>query len=197
MYSMCYKEYYKGKLAVKPTLDDIHLIIMRYLKKVFTNKYQCSVYDINMIITDNKKQVTSVRPDIAVYDSSIKNFSGITTKPPKIVFEIVTTKNNGDETVFKPNIYSDLGVLEYWLIDTFYLTIEISDFYNDEDFSYKFCSGCVKSLLFNNIFLNFEDIYKELVYRKLIIPKSMEDQVGFYAPKGSNFDPWKIIRDES
>lgn len=188
-----YKEYYDGKLYIKPPLDDVHKIIINYLKRIFLDKYDCYAYSVELLLMNTEQNVTAVRPDLAIYDDPIINSDKITTEAPSIVFEIITAYPNGKEGVFKPVIYSNIGVLEYWIIDTISLSVEVSDYHNDVGFSYKFASGCMKSLVFDNLCLNFEDIYKELVQKKLITPKPIERQPGIYAPKGSNFDPWKII----
>lgn len=124
------------------------------------NKRPCQVFsalfDVRLI--DNKKSTadkeifTVVQPDILVVCDRSKLDSRGVIGAPDLVVEILSPDNSKKEMVSKYELYETNGVLEYWVADPVYKTIQlfhlnnnkyelIKCFYHDEKFESKLFKG--------------------------------------------------------
>lgn len=112
---------------------------------VFDNNNLCQP-DLIVILNENKKIITE------------KNIQGA----PDLVVEILSPSTFAKDIEIKKRIYERFKVKEYWILDPANKVFEIfaleNDFFELKDI--KDGSGKVNSILFNNLELDLEHIFK-------------------------------------
>jgi Uma2 family endonuclease len=157
-------ELFKGwVMKMAPAPSEIHQRSSFYLEqKIYNyfNKKPCKVYHapFDVRLLDNKKSTadkniyTVVQPDILVVCDITKLDARGIIGAPDLVVEILSPGNSKKEMVNKFQLYETNGVLEYWIADPIYKTIQlfylvekkyqlIKCFYEDEKMESKLFKG--------------------------------------------------------
>lgn len=147
---------------------------IRGILRQFFRNTKCKVRGSNVAINyNNSKQLI---PDIFITcDNNINDgkYCGV----PLIVVEILSTNYDYD-TKYKKNVYEELGVLEYIIVNPYYLEVLVH-VYDAEEKKYTINQLYseefhFKSTVFNELTLKSEDIFEGLIFNENKQVKSLK-----------------------
>ncbi len=113
--------------------------------------------------TDDKEIFTVVQPDISIICDETKIDSKGCLGAPDMIIEIVSEKNSKRDVEDKFLIYQKHGVREYWLVFPHEKTVQCFVLKNNKyQLAGMFAEkGKVKVNIFDDIYINLEDIFEE------------------------------------
>ena len=95
----------------------------------------CKIYyDLDVVLSNED----IVKPDIFVVCDKNKLTEKNVQGAPDLVIEILSPSTALKDRNQKFNLYKNYGVREYWIVDPYYLIIEVYDFVNEEKYLYGY-----------------------------------------------------------
>lgn len=118
-----------GELIVTPAPARIHGIIASRIAYAITHYFQEHKPEWSLIAQpislewETEDVTYHCEPDISIFDQSFDAVLEDTALLPVIVIEIVSPGNPENDYVRKVNAYADIGIPEYWIVDSRHRTI--------------------------------------------------------------------------
>lgn len=162
-------EYMYGEVFLQASPTTSHQRILGEIFYEFRNFFKgkpcepfISPFDV---VFKNESGTHKVQPDaIVICDKSglnEKNYTGV----PTLVVEVLSSSTASRDLIKKMNLYMEFGVKEYWIVSPKNNSVQVfvlEDGLYNEPQMYKE-TGIVKSVIFDGMELNMEDIFNENV----------------------------------
>lgn len=118
-------------------------------------------FDVKLPTKSSKKETTVVQPDLCVICDESKIDENCCKGVPNLIVEIISPKDRKHDVETKFNLYLEVGVKEYWLVDPQDRMILIYSLINDAYVGSKpFIVGMkIKSKLFPELDIDVNDVF--------------------------------------
>lgn len=137
-------------------LGELHFLIRNYIK---SKGGSCRVYPAPFAVKLSRVRDTIVEPDISVICDANKLTDRGCSGAPDWIIEIISPSNPGHDYIHKLNLYADVGVREYWIIDPTVWEVAV---YRLEDGTFRARSYTVRDTVKVNIFEDFSIDFQTL-----------------------------------
>jgi Uma2 family endonuclease len=155
-------------LKMSPAPSTNHQSVSYNLTDCFAQNFRkksCRIFvapfDVKLPVKSSKKDTTVVQPDLCVICDENKIDENCCVGVPDLIVEIISPNNRKHDVQTKFNLYLEVGVQEYWLVDPTDRMILIYFLKNGEYIGSKpFIEGDkIKSLLFPELNIDVEDVF--------------------------------------
>ena len=137
-------------------LGELLLLIGNYIK---SKGGPCRVYPAPFAVKLSRARDTIIEPDISVICDANKLTDRGCSGAPDWIIEIISPSNPGHDYIHKLNLYADVGVREYWIIDPTVWEVAV---YWLEDGTFRARSYSFRDTVKVNIFEDFSIDFQTL-----------------------------------
>ena len=166
----CKIEYVDGKVYFLADTSNEHSFIIRNIS-VIINEYlkdkPCMLFTEGKALyywDDKLKKELYVFPDIMIvcdFENHLKDKDNKYYGHPKLIMEVISKNNAERDTDYKKQIYKQIGIEEYVIIDQYKSSIEIFNINNKYKISTKmYNEGIFCSRSYPGLKINLEEIFK-------------------------------------
>jgi Uncharacterized protein conserved in cyanobacteria len=160
-------ELIEGSIYYQAAPSRIHQEILENLYTIINNYIHskgglCKVYPAPFAVKFKEDSQTIVEPDISVICDMDKLTDKGCTGAPDWIIEIVSPGNSGHDYIKKLNLYADMGVREYWIVNPIVksLLVYYFDETNIDPKSYSF-KDKVKVNIYDEFYIDFSALLYE------------------------------------
>ena len=132
------------------------------------NKLPCNVFsapfDVRLPIRNHKKKDTVVQPDLCVICDESKLDDAGCNGVPDLIIEILSPSNTKHDLKTKFDLYEEVGVPEYWIVNPWDKTVLVYHLQNKVYIGSKFYTEgeSVSSVIFTYLKVSVDDIFEKV-----------------------------------